>query len=207
MLGPVMKSRKARSRAFTLVELMIVVALVAVIAALAAPSLRDMILMQRLRGVQAQVLTDMAFARSEAISRGNFVQVRLQWSTGSTGSSCYIIYSRADALNSPNCNCMAAAGSRCTNTATTQEIRTVQLPNSQSVRIQPWSSMVSHVTFDPRTGGLAHPPNVGENPQRDPFEFEVSIDNARRFKDTIGLSGRITACAPTGSKIGADPCP
>jgi type IV fimbrial biogenesis protein FimT len=201
-----MKTRRARSRAFTLVELMIVVALVAVIAALAGPSLRDMILMQRLRAVQAQVLTDMAFARSEAISRGNFIQVRLQWSSGASGSSCYIIYSRADSLTAPNCNCMAAAGSRCSNTNLTQEIRTVQLSNADSVRIQPWSSMVSFVTFDPRTGGLAHPPNVGENPQRNPFEFEVSIDNARRFKDTIGLTGRVTVCAPTGSKIGADPC-
>jgi type IV fimbrial biogenesis protein FimT len=200
-----MKTRRARSRAFTLIELMIVVALVAVIAALAGPSLRDMILMQRLRGVQAQVLTDMAFARSEAISRGNFVQVRLQWSAGATGFSCYIIYSRADSLTSPNCDCSALPGARCTNAAL-QEIRTVQLRNADSVRIQPWDSMVSHVTFDPRTGGLAHPPNVGENPVRNPFAFQVSIDNARRFKDTVAITGRTTVCAPTGSKIGADPC-
>jgi hypothetical protein len=66
--------------------------------------------------------------------------------------------------------------------------------------------MVSHVTFDPRTGGLAHPPNVGENPVRNPFEFQVSIDNTRRFKDTVAITGRTTVCAPTGSKIGADPC-
>jgi type IV fimbrial biogenesis protein FimT len=199
-----MKTRRARSRAFTLIELMIVVALVAVIAALAGPSLRDMILMQRLRSVQAQVLTDMAFARSEAISRGNFVQARFQWSSGATGSSCYIIYSRADSLTSPNCDCSAAPGARCTDAAI-QEIRTVQLRNADSVSIKAWDG-VSHVTFDPRTGGLAHPPSTGESPARDPFSFGVSIDNARRFKNTVAITGRTTVCRPSGSKIGADPC-
>lgn len=205
-----MRSRKIKSAAFTLVELMVVVALLAVIAALAGPSLRDMILMQRLRGVQAQAVADMSFARSEAVSRANFVQVRFQSTTGSNGMTCYIIYSRANSQLTPDCDCTAAAGSRCVNAPggpiLLAEIRTVQLPTSESVQVVPATVLADKMTFDPRTGGLTIPPNDLEDPPRDPFEFEVLIDAARKFKDTVGVSGRITSCAPAGSTVGAEPC-
>ena len=99
-------------RGFTLIEVMIVIALVAVVVSLAGPSFRDYILMQRLRSVQSQLVTDLNYARSEAVSRGVPVQMRMQTSTDQT---CYIIYSRPSNdldITSP-CDCTAAAGSRC----------------------------------------------------------------------------------------------
>ena len=67
----------ARQRGFTLIELMVVVAVLGTLVMLVAPSFRDMILMQRLRGINAQVTTDMQFARSEAVSRGRTARVVL----------------------------------------------------------------------------------------------------------------------------------
>ncbi|HRC39206.1 MAG TPA: prepilin-type N-terminal cleavage/methylation domain-containing protein, partial [Rubrivivax sp.] len=53
--------RRARwpQAAFTLVELMIAIAVVAVVLVLAAPSFRELIEMQRLRSVNAQLVTDL----------------------------------------------------------------------------------------------------------------------------------------------------
>ena len=190
--------------AFTLVELMIVVALLAIIVTLAAPSLREMILMQRLRSVNAQVVADLAWARSETISRGTFLQLRFQSSSGSSGMSCYIIYARQNAEDAPLCDCMAAEGSRCTGATT--EVRTVRAPNSESVAIHPPAAGLTFFTFDPRTGGIAMPPSDLENAAPEPFVVETYVDGSRKFRAIVGLSGRTTVCAPSGSTVGGTAC-
>ncbi|MBL0296209.1 MAG: hypothetical protein IPQ21_03190 [Betaproteobacteria bacterium] len=64
------------ARPLTLVELMVVVAVVAIVLTLAAPSFRDFILLQRLKGINAQLVTDLQFARSEAVARGTLMRVQ-----------------------------------------------------------------------------------------------------------------------------------
>ena len=199
-----MRSPRSRVAAFTLIELMIVVALVAIIMALAAPSLRDMILMQRLQGVNAQVVADLAFARSEAVRRGTFVQVRFQSVSGPTGMSCYIIYARPDNLATPQCDCTAAEGSRCTS-AGTVEIRTVQLPNAESVSVTSLSTF-DHITISPRTGALSRADGDLMNSPLALFSVETAIDSSRKFQNYFGLSGRVGYCVPTGSKAAGPAC-
>lgn len=199
-----MRPMRSRSSAFTLVELMMVLALVAIIITLAAPSLREMILMQRLRAVHAQVVADLAWARSEAISRGTFMQLRYQSSGGASGMSCYIIYARQNVADSPLCDCMAAEGSRCT--GATSEVRTVQVPNSDAIRIDPPSGGLLHFTFDPRTGGIALPPSDLEQTPRDQFRVETYIDATRNFRAVVGLSGRTTVCVPPFSRMPGTAC-
>ena len=202
-----MPSALLRQRGLTLIELMVVVAVASVILVLAAPSFRDLILMQRLRGVNAQLVTDLAFARSEAISRGSFVQLRFQSTSGASGMSCYVIYTRADALNSPLCDCTAAAGSRCTD-ALTGEIRTVQLPNSESITLVAANGgSLTHFTLDPRTGGINSLPSDSRGATRSRFLIESFIDDSRKFRDIVGLSGRVSVCAPSGSRVGGNACP
>lgn len=204
-----MSRSRAHSAAFTLIELMIVVALIAIILVLAAPSFRDMILMQRLRGINAQVVADLAYARSEAISRGTFVQVRFQTSTSSTPPmTCYIIYSRLDSGNSSQCDCTAAAGLRCGNppNPSTVEVRTAQMPISDSVIVAPRTAGLNFYTIDPRTGGLLLPVGDTVPDPADPFPIRVYIDSSREFVDVVGPSGRIKVCAPALSTVGAGPC-
>ena len=202
-----MKRARSFGHGFTLVELMVVVALIAIILTLVAPSFRDMILMQRLRGINAQVVADVAYARSEAISRGTYIQVRFQSTTGSSGMSCYIIYSRLNSSDTPQCDCTAAAGSRCP--AGTVEVRTAQMPVSESVLVTPPAVPAASLTFytiDPRTGGLLL--TAGDLPgvPEDEFPIEVFIDASRKFVDSVGLSGRVKVCAPTGSRVGGESC-
>ena len=198
-----------RRRGFTLIELMIVVAVLAVILTLAAPSFRDLILMQRLRGVNAQLVTDLSFARSEAISRGTFVQVRFQKVAGSM--SCYSIASRPDGLTGNQCNCTALPGARCPVGST--EIRTVQYLVSDSVLLAVPPSPLplpviqrDYYTIDPRTGGIVQPPVDSGIVLPAEFPVEVFIDSARKLRTLVGFSGRIKVCTPAGSTTGAEAC-
>lgn len=66
----------ANRRGFTLIEMMVTVAILAVMLALAAPSFSKMIKAQRVRTIGSDLYNDIVFARSEAIKRNAIVLVR-----------------------------------------------------------------------------------------------------------------------------------
>ncbi len=70
------------SRGFTAIELMVVVAIVAILAALAGPSFRDLIDGWRVRSAAEEITNTIYYARSEAIKRGGRVSVRKNCGTG-----------------------------------------------------------------------------------------------------------------------------
>lgn len=57
-------------RGFTLIELMIVVALIAILTALAVPSYKEMIMKNRVSAAATEILAAMNYTRSEAITQG-----------------------------------------------------------------------------------------------------------------------------------------
>ncbi|GHC69994.1 hypothetical protein GCM10007320_03970 [Pseudorhodoferax aquiterrae] len=63
------------ARGFTMLELMVVVAILAILAALAGPSMVPVIERWRVRQAAEEMVATMAFARSEAIKRGGNVSV------------------------------------------------------------------------------------------------------------------------------------
>lgn len=200
MLGAMKSSSRSRMAAFTLIEVMIVVALVAIVLSLAGPSFSEYILVQRLRSVQAALLTDLSYARSEAISRGTFVQVKFQ---NSSTESCYIIYSRSNADTSTTCDCTQPAGSRCSTGMT--EIKTVSLPSNNQVQVGVPSGQSDLLTIDSRTGGT-NMVSVTEALNISNFLVETQIDSARRFRTSMTPQGRLQVCAPTGSTVGGVAC-
>ena len=70
---------------FTLIELMVAVAVMAVISALAAPSFKQLLAAQRVRVSAYNIVSDLVLARSEAVKRGENVTVTptsSQWANG-----------------------------------------------------------------------------------------------------------------------------
>lgn len=197
-----MAHRTGLRSGFTLIELLIVVAVVAVVLTLAAPSFSSFILMQRLKSINAQVVTDLQYARSEAVSRGIPVHMKFRLAGGSVQTSCYILYT-STITPAPPCNCAAAEGSRCTNAATA-ELRTVQVQASLGVfiAIDPGDNF----SFDPRTGGMVYGTYDYIGPPPEEYRIDVYADSARKLRDVLGPSGRVKVCRPSGSTIAGEPC-
>lgn len=76
MLHPLRYRQSAmRPRGFTLIEAMVVVFIIAVLAAAALPSMRQLITSQRVKSASYELFADLSYARSEAITRGSDVVV------------------------------------------------------------------------------------------------------------------------------------
>lgn len=69
------RSTRRTEKGFTLIELVVAIAIVAVLLAVGVPSLRDMVVSQRVRSAANSLYSDLTFARSEAIKRN--VQVSI----------------------------------------------------------------------------------------------------------------------------------
>jgi type IV fimbrial biogenesis protein FimT len=70
-----MSARPRTQAGFTVTELMVVVAIVGIIAALAAPDMAEMVRRQRVKTAAFDVFAGLTMARSEAIKRNITVQV------------------------------------------------------------------------------------------------------------------------------------
>lgn len=187
---------RTHSRGFTLPELMIVVALIGVVLVLAGPSFSDYVSIQRLKSVNASLVTDVQFARSEAASRGRQVFMQFR-SGGGSGLSCYTIY--VDPANTRDrCDCTKAPGSACP--PGTDEIRTVQFSPSQPVYLTVVSEE-DDFSFHPLTGGIYFDPADVLRPLPTPFVADTVIPGGRKLRMTVGVGGRPTVCLPTGSVV------
>ena len=189
---------------FTLIELMVAVALVAILIALSAPSFRQMIEMQRLRGAHDQFATDMQFARSEATRLRVPVHVRVQ-PAAAPAAACYILFTDTNrvAPYSNACDCTQPAGLRC-GQATTTEVKTVTLDTWTGLDLATINQ--ARIGFDPATGAMmvagADVPGLVVTE----FIVDTSLDTTRKLRTVVGFSGRVRSCAPAGSVVKTIAC-
>ena len=76
----------AFQKGFTAVEMMVVVLILAILGAFAAPAMTQLIRTQKVRGAAYDIFADLTYARSEAINRGHDILVSSaggnDWVTG-----------------------------------------------------------------------------------------------------------------------------
>ena len=198
-----------RARGFTLIELMVVVAVIAVILMIAAPSFRDTILMQRLRGVNGELVTNLAFARSEAVARNELVGVKFGSDSART---CYVIaayrgewrtaFASATTID-VDCDCTLGAGASCA--APWQEVRTVAVAKDLSVQVT--APAATQFAYDPVAGNLRYTIINMMSPVVSPFVVNAATDTRGKLRTVINIAGRSSVCTPDGSVSGTETCP
>lgn len=192
MLAIMKRPHALSSRGFTLVELLVVVAMLAILLTLAAPSFTAFFAKKRIEGVAANLLTDLELARSEAVARNALVQVTI-------GTGCYVIHAL------PATASAASTGTSCSATGVIiasgeQEIKRVQVATGAPYSIGPEGSLTA-ILFDPVRGLPRFVPSaagaaVGVSSTAGGWSLNV----------TIARNGSTSVCTPDGSVSGVPGC-
>ncbi|MGA0613000.1 GspH/FimT family pseudopilin [Caldimonas sp. KR1-144] len=177
------KPRALIRRGFTMIELLIVVAIIAIVLALAAPSFRDFMAKKRVEGVQSELATDLQYARSEAVARN--AKVRITFGTG-----CYVITAQPDG-SSPSSACSQTTDPTLGTGAT--NVKQVQLQSGAGVSFSPVSSL-SWIEFDPVRGIASFSTGAASG-----AITVTSSVGSWQLRSNVTLVGSMTVCYPIGS--------
>lgn len=159
----------------TLVETMIVVAIIGVLAAMAAPSFREHIQQQRVKGAAESLIAAFQNAKAEAIKTNEIRRIAFTPATADTNHAtwCYGMTEKS------SCDCTSAGDCEAGNIVSSAEFTDVSVNfNTGNTR-----------AFSPLRG-TATPGTV----------FFSTGNNISLGVATLGI-GRIRICVPTGSTI------
>jgi type IV fimbrial biogenesis protein FimT len=179
-----MSPHPTRRAGFTTIELMIVLTIAAVLIAFAAPSFADFLSKRRVDGVMAELVTDLHYARSEAVSRNAPVRITF-------GPRCYVIHLAS--ASSAECDASTAAPTK-TIAPTAAEIKTVQLQAGRPLAIDTGTSPF-FIEFDPVRGTVAN--SAGTGPAS--VAVRSTTGTAWLLRAVLTAMGRVDTCSPGGA--------
>ena len=164
-----------QQRGFTLIEAAIVLAVVAVSVGALAPRFDRFVEKHTLNGAASQLVTDLQFARSEAVMRNTALRVSVQ---KESWGGCYVIHTG----DAGACRCEGSGAAVCSGEA--QEIKTVALPAAQRIA---FSANVASILFDP-LHGTSTPSGT----------FKLVAASGQAVHGVVNVMGRVRTCTPKG---------
>jgi len=183
-----MSATRSRS-GFTLIELMVTLAVVAVIAVAAAPSMQAFLDKNRLVGAAEAIYTQIQSARSEAVKQSAAMVVAV-----TPGTAWCAGFSRG-AL----CNCTAALG-------TVGACSILEDGQNRALKV------VRSATFQGVTMVAGAPPQItfdavrGTVPIAEAGSILLQSGLGRQMQIQVNALGRVRLCSPAGSVGGYPPC-
>lgn len=175
----------------TLVELLVGIAILAIVLALGVPSMREWMISQRVSSISNELVTDLQLARSEAIRRGKATFVRFG---GNATQTCYVVHAGNPGLGE-SCDCTLPAGAACGGSLELVELKTVTVLRNDGV------SMTANQNEKFLVGGQFSS-NVT------PLTVLISDGGTKQLMvHTAPFVQRPYVCAPSGSTVpGVRPC-
>ncbi|MBK6852519.1 MAG: GspH/FimT family pseudopilin [Burkholderiales bacterium] len=160
-------------RGLTLVELMVCVAIAAVLLTIAVPGMQAFLARRQLEGLSAQFVADLQYARTAAVARGE--RLRLRFQTIDSGS-CYLLHSSA----ADTCTCLVDQPPQCSGNA--EALRVVYLPSSDHATVR---ANVGSMLIDPRQGTVSPSGSV-----------EITSSDGVALRHVVNILGRVRLCTP-----------
>jgi prepilin-type N-terminal cleavage/methylation domain-containing protein len=190
-----------RSFGLTMVEVLVVVAICAILASIAVPSFRSWMTSQRVISTTGEILSDLRFARSEAVTSNSSVFVVFN---NDAGNGCYTVFRSPDTGGSDEsgltqCDCAKGAGSACDGAVSFKELKTFALPAGADVSI---SGPLGEIY---RSSQYFNSTDVAVNTG---MKVRVIAAGGKELNIvTSPILPRPSVCSPAGSKIaGYKPC-
>jgi len=172
-----------QQRGLTLVEMAATLAVAAILAGTAVPSLQDSSKKRVLHGTAAQLATDLQFARSEAIARNEGVRVSFH---ALAGAACMVIHTGT----TNDCNCSDQGVAQCTGSAVL--IKSSYFAASSGVAV---TANVASMRFDSTLGTVTPAGTV-----------RVASASGPSVHHVVSMLGRLRSCSPSGLATGYKAC-
>ena len=167
--------RPRRQNGFSLIEAMVLVAVTAVIATAAVPSLVAFIDGRRLDAAATALAADIQFVRTEAVARNQPIRISFHADGAST---CWVVHTGA----ATECSCGDVAPAVCT--AGALEIKTMVLGTADRVSVR---ANVTSIAFDP-LHGTSTPTGT----------LRLVDTGGRAVHHIVNVMGRVRSCTPNG---------
>lgn len=184
-----------RLRGITLIEILVGLGVIAVLMAVAAPSMADLLERRRVIAAADEVAGLLTYAKAETNAINSELFVRFD-PDPSSAMSCAAVVTQSG-LN--RCRCYLSASNICPNSASTA-LRLFQLPVDHvrfTAQASAWGGAANYIIFKRDQLSIA---------ARD---FRVTVVGLRKgytLRVEVNTAGRVRICAPSGNMSGYAAC-
>jgi len=184
--------RAAKTKGFTLVELMVTLAVLAILAVLAVPTFTDFRQRSSLRGAADQVVSFVGDARFEALRRNSDVKVGFR--TDVAGNFCIGAATTTDPSDDTPCDCFTAAACDVSAYPASQaDWRGVRVPANPTIGDTD-SDADGVIVINPKRANLTEAGDAGRISLRSPIGSQDY-----RLDIIVDRNGRATSCQPAAA--------